>query len=121
METLAGLLLVALEIVVQLGVPVVVIFVMGYTTHRANRRRFDPCRPDHPQPHRPNRALARPAAAGAEGQQGCQLHVSPAAQTVLPFPPEPALPCWQAVKTVSGRLRNECLECRAFLSQPAPR
>jgi hypothetical protein len=31
-----------------------------------------------------------------------------------------ALPCWQARRTSSGYLRDECLACKVFLKAPAP-
>jgi len=31
-----------------------------------------------------------------------------------------ALPCWQARRTTSGYLREECLSCKVFLKAPVP-
>ena len=31
-----------------------------------------------------------------------------------------ALPCWQARRTTSGYLREECLICKVFLKAPVP-
>lgn len=121
METLASLILVALEIVVQLGVPVVVIFLMGFAGQRAERRRFDLRGPKQSRPTRPGRIQSGPAPRGINGTPAFQLRACPAIEPTQVLTTSPIQSCWQAVRPTSGRLRSECIACGSFLVPPVTR
>ncbi|MHB1006779.1 MAG: hypothetical protein ACYC3S_14215 [Chloroflexota bacterium] len=109
---LVDLLLVSLSVSVQLGVPVVVLFVAGYLAHRESHRQGDPR-----EPLDRNR---EPATVGTAAKRvSMPDHAVPTDLGFRHCPPvDPAqgsLPCWQAVKTARGRLRSECLDCSLFL------
>lgn len=117
METLASIFSTAMAVVVQLGVPVVVIFIMGYTTERATRRRSDPQRNQPPEGSHRERLLAWLASDEKTGQVVSQTGLSrPGVPVARPPFLESELPCWQTAKSTSGRLRGECLGCGAFLA-----
>lgn len=111
MEALSDLVVTALAVLVQLGVPVVVLFIAGYRACEAERRRW--------------RARSRPPRDegrrdGSRGRQGrcCGLRW-PAAGADSPDGKQSGLPCWQAAKTRLGSLQAECVDCELFLAPPA--
>lgn len=113
MEALVDLLLLSLSVSVQLGVPLVVLFVAGYMARRKSLR-LDPRTPTDGGPG--------PTSAGWITKRVTAVGLAiPTDWTLRHCPPvDPArvdLPCWQAVKTAGGRLRSECVDCSQFLTQ----
>lgn len=102
---------------IRLGVPVIVLFVIGYQAFRAEQRR---------------QRLLINGCGGADSEVWGGLtgvgtrrrcwEVKRCPQDVrgsCPAFKSPDLPCWQAIKVVNGgRIKSECIRCVQFLSGP---
>ena len=117
MRLLAELFFTALAIVIQLGVPVVVIFIAAFMAERANRRRLDPRIAESHQGNAMVRFLAWLTAEEPQDADQVRASLCPSCgESEQPLPTGHGEACWQAMKTDSGRLRSECVGCQSFLS-----
>ncbi len=106
-----------LALMVKLGIPVVVLFVLGWVLYQRHslqdvgRARWSQGRPGGTHTFMPK---------GGERSPRCwELRDCPP-ETRDPCPAyrQPQLPCWQAVKQASrGRIQSKCLDCGLLLSR----
>lgn len=119
----------ALAVTVQLGVPVVVLFVIGYLAYlESGRRDPRPARPGasaggqgSPNAGERGKGDGLPMAGGEGMRQHCwQLKgCRPQERDSCPACRHVDLPCWQARKAACGRLEADCINCELFLAPPA--
>lgn len=117
MRLLAELFFTAMAIVIQLGVPVVVIFIAAFLAERAKRRRLD-LRASGPSNGNPlARLLVWLTSEEAEIPDQVRASLCPSRDAYRqPIAAAEGTACWQTMKADNGRLRSECVDCQAFLS-----
>ncbi len=119
----------ALAVTVQLGVPVAVLFLIGYLAYLEGGRR-DPrtARPGagargqaSPGADGLGTGAGRPMAVGAGNWRQCWQvkRCRPERRQSCPACRNAGLPCWQARKAACGRLEADCIDCELFLAPPA--
>ncbi len=106
-----------LALTVKLGIPVVILFVLGYALYRRHPSGNDT---------RAGRSLACPADSHTFIPKGRKRplrcwevrHCPPEMRDPCPAYRQPQLPCWQAIKQASrGRIQSRCLGCSLLLSR----
>ena len=116
MELLKDVVEAAWVAVVQLGIPVAVLFFIGYRIHQRDRHRHGTGGPRRcsvsrtagqtPTGNRENRACWQVKQCPPDGRGSCPAYNNQ------------DLPCWQVMKASPGRLKCECVGCEMFLSLP---
>ncbi len=118
METVTEAVSTAALVAIQMGMPVTILFLIGYRSYQAERRRQAErgtvtlgWRGVHPE-------TSPPASQGSRGHcwevKGCPLE----RRAACPAHQQPQLPCWQAMRLTLGRLQADCLDCERFLGSP---
>ncbi len=109
----------ALAVTIQLGVPVAVLFVIGYLAYlEAGRRDRRTVRQSTGGQGR-GPALAKAVADGSRRPCWQMKHCRADQRATCPACRRVDLPCWQARKVVCGRLEADCIDCELFLAPPA--
>lgn len=118
---LADVVSTALQVSVQLGLPVVVLFVIGLLSHRsAASSSSSPVQ----ESGGGRGATGRPGGDGelrsGDGPGACweQRGCEEKKRDSCPATRRADLPCWQAVKLSLGRLNSDCLDCERFVAPP---
>lgn len=120
MKVLEDAVTLALVVSVQLGVPVTVLFVIGYLRYRC-----DPSGREARQ-GRPVAGIAIAQDARARPAFGTNRpcwevkQCSPEESRDCPARRRSQMPCWQATRTPYGHLRARCVNCDRFLAPPSP-
>ena len=107
----------ALALTVKLGIPVVILFVLGWALYQRHPSRSDGWA---------GRLLGRPGNShtfipkGRRRSPRCWefRHCPPETRDPCPAYRQRQLPCWQAIKQASrGRIQSRCLGCGLLLSR----
>jgi len=106
MEELRVLLAILIGIAARLAYPILITAIVVYFLRRLDARWQS-------EAQHPPVKVEKPACWEIKGclparSQECPGRTSP-------------LPCWQALRTPNGYLREECLGCAIFVKAPAPR
>ena len=117
---LADVVSTALQVSVQLGLPVIVLFVIGLLSHRSTAASLS----------RP--VLEMEGGRGGSGRSGgegdsrsgeatgasSEEMVCEGKDSPCPATQRSDLPCWQAAKLSLGRLKSDCVDCERFVAPP---
>jgi hypothetical protein len=108
----------ALIVAIQTGMPVSILFIIGYLAYRAEGRKRAGVL---------GSSAAGSAVAGRRGDSAVGNHcweVRKCAADHRPACPafqHPEVACWQATKESLGRLKSECLNCERCVAPPTER
>lgn len=111
MEIVESAMASALIVAIQMGMPVSILFIIGYFAYRAEGR----ARVAH----------LGSTVVGLRGGTRPPTHCWDARQCSserrIPCPAyqHPEMACWQAIKQSLGRLKTECLNCERCVAPPA--
>lgn len=118
METIRDAVSVALMVAIQVGMPVTILFLIGYRRHRADRWG----QPQHGEQPTSIGSIGIAATQKLPSRRPAQCwesrQCSPEKRASCPACSRADIPCWKAMKLSLGRLQADCLDCERFLTPP---
>ncbi|MHB0868487.1 MAG: hypothetical protein ACYC66_02610 [Chloroflexota bacterium] len=119
METIRDAVSVAVTVAIQIGMPVTILFLIGYRRHRADRWR----QPQFGEQPTSIGSIGIAATRKLPHQRQVECWASrqcpPEKRASCPARSRTEIPCWKAMKLSLGRLQADCLDCERFLTPPA--
>ncbi|MGE5620858.1 MAG: hypothetical protein ACM3US_16545 [Sphingomonadaceae bacterium] len=118
MDTIREAVGVAVMVAIQMGMPVTILFLIGYRRHQSDKKVQILCG-EHPATVGPkDSGQSRRLTPGVPDRCWEFKACSPERRASCPSSGHPELRCWQAMKLERGRLQADCLDCERFLAPP---